>query len=193
MSKFFNPGFKWEERKSFENPVKENNSSNLSYIMIKAPKNDFFEVPDTQTVNAGGEEFEVPLRLKDYVRTQYAAQGVILIVPGRECGDMENVAASEDEARKKGHRIWKRFMTEKCNEWIRIVNEARAMGAIPRPAEGLFAHCLEAMGIADPADVATGLSTAQEGQKDNKDLQAQIATLTAQVNQLIGAKSAQKV
>lgn len=192
MSRFYNPGFKWTERKSFDNPVQEPNSSNLSYVFIVAPEGEFFEVPDTQTVNVNGEPFEVPLRIREYIRTQYVASGVVLISPGRECLEGENIAPSDQEAKRKGDARWKTYTIDKCNEWIRICRENSAAGAIPRPAEGLFAHCLKARGIADPADVATGLSRAQEGQQENKELQAQLADALARINRLEGAKSVNK-
>jgi hypothetical protein len=191
MARFYNPGFKWDYTLKFDNPTTDDKSSNISYYKVVAEARSFFEVKDTQTIALPtGEEYEIPLRFKELIRQQYAEFGVVLVAPGRECSEEENIAPDEETARKKGHAIWKKFTTDKCNEWFQIVEEVRANGRLPRPAEGLFKRCLEERGIADPADIATGLSAAKEGQKENKDLQAQLAALTAQVNQLLGAKNA---
>lgn len=190
MSRFYNPGFAWKDTLKFDNPVQETNSSNISYYVVSAEARSFFEVADTQTVDVGGQEFEVPLRFKDLIRQQYAERGVVLVVPGKEFGEEDNRAGTDEEAKKKGAAIWKQFTINKCNEWFQIVEEVKASGRLPRPAEGLFKRCLEERGIADPADVATGLAKAQEGQKDNKDLQAKLDAVMARLNQLEGARSA---
>ena len=191
MSRFYNPGFAFHDTLKFDNPVNDEKSSNISYYRLEAPAKGFFEVKDTQTVNlATGEEFEVPLRFKELVRTQYADRGVVLVIPGRKCREEENIAASDEDAKRKGTELWKQFTTAKCNEWFGIVEEVKANGRLPRPAEGLFKRCLEERGISDPADIASGLSAAKQGQKENHDLQAQIASLTALVYELKGAQSA---
>lgn len=194
MARFFNPGFAWSYKLKFDNPTTDASSSNVSYYDVMAPSKGFFDVKDTQTIKLDtGEEYEVPLRFKELIRTTYAEQGVVLVSPDRECREEENIAPNDEEAKRKGFKIWKVFTLDKCNEWFRIVEEVKANGRLPRPAEGLFKRCLEERGIADPADMATNLAAAKEGQKDNKDLQAQLAALTAQVNQLLGAKSAKGV
>lgn len=193
MSRFYNPGTKWEYRQKFDNPTTDASSSNISYYLIAAPAKDFFEVKDTQTIKLPtGEEYEIPLRIKEFVRVQYAELGVVLVDPAREHSEQDNISATDEEAKVKGDRMWKQFTIDKCNEWISIVEETRGNGRIPKPASGLFKHCLDERHIADPADMATNLAAAKEGQKDNKDLQAQLAALTAQVNQLLGAKGANK-
>lgn len=190
-ARFYNPGFAWSYKLKYDNPVNEPNSSNISYYDVQAPAKGFFSVDDTQTVNLPtGEEYEIPLRFKDLIRTQYAECGVVLVAPDRKCTEEENIAPNDEEAKRKGHKVWKVYTLDKCNEWFRIVEEVKANGRLPRPAEGLFKRCLEERGIADPADMATNLSAAKEGQQENKDLQAQIAALTATVNQLVGAKNA---
>ena len=191
MAKFFNPGFKWEYMLKFDNPTSDAQSSNVSYYRVVAEAKSFFEVKDTQTISLPtGEEYEIPLRFKELIRVQYAEQGVVLVSPDRECREEENIAPNEEEAKRKGFAIWKTFTTDKCNEWFRIVEEVKANGRLPRPAEGLFKRCLEERGIADPADVATGLSAAKEGQKENKDLQAMLAEALARINKLEGRKGA---
>lgn len=193
MSRFFNPGFSWKETLKFDNPTTDAGSSNVSYYMFEAPEGGFFEVKDTQTISLPtGEEYEIPLRFKELIRTQYAERGVVLVSPGRECTEEENIAATDDEARHKAKSIWKVYLTDKCNEWFRIVEETRANGRLPTPAQGLFKRCLAEMGTADPADMATNLAAAKEGQKDNKDLQALLADALARINRLEGAKNANK-
>lgn len=193
MARFFNPGFAWKYMLKFDNPTTDDKSSNISYYEVSAPKKGFFEVKDTQTIKLPtGEEYEIPLRFKELIRTQYAENGVVLVVPGRECAEEENIAPSDEEAKRKGMQIWKKFTTDKCNEWFQIVEEVKANGRLPRPAEGLFKNCLDERGIADPADVATGLSAAKEGQQENKALQAQLIALTERLSHLEGAKSAGK-
>lgn len=189
MARFFNPGFRWSYKLKFDNPTSDASSSNVSYYDVVAEAKSFFEVKDTQTISLPtGEEYEIPLRFKELIRTQYAEMGVVLVSPDRVCTPEENIAPDEEEAKRKGFAIWKTFTTDKCNEWFRIVEEVRANGRLPRPAEGLFKRCLEERGIADPADVATGLSSAKEGQQDNKAMQARIEKLEAMLNQAIGAK-----
>lgn len=191
MAKFWNPGFKWEYMLKFDNPTTDDKSSNISYYKVVAEAKSFFEVKDTQTIALPtGEEYEIPLRFKELIRTQYAEFGVVLVTPGRTCTEEENIAATEDDAKRKGASIWKKFTTDKCNEWFAIVEEVRANGRLPRPAEGLFKRCLEERGIADPADIATGLSVAKEGQTENKEMMSLIQSMRDEINQLKGAKSA---
>lgn len=189
MSQFYNPGFAWKDTLKYDNPVGDPREVNLiSYHVVEAPEDGFFEVKDTTTMKLPtGEEYDVPLRFRELIRHQYAERGVVLISPGRECNETENIAPNKEEAKRKGKAIWKEFTRSKCNEWFGIVEEVKAAGRLPAPAQGLFKRCLQECGIPDPADVASGLANAREGQRENKDLQAQIAALTAQVNQLIGA------
>ena len=190
MARFWNPGFKWDDTLKFDNPTADDNSSNISYYRITAEAKSFFEVKDTQTIKLPtGEEYEIPLRFKELIRVQYAERGVVLVAPG-EHSEFVNIAATEEEAKSKGNAIWKQYTTNKCNEWFGIVEEVRAAGRLPQPAQGLFKRCLEERGIADPADVATGLAKAREGQQENKDLQAQLADALNRINRLEGAKSA---
>lgn len=189
MARFYNPGFKWDYMLKFDNPTTDEKSSNVSYYRVVAEAKSFFDVKDTQTISLPtGEEYEIPLRVKELIRTQYAEQGVVLVSPGRKCTEEENIAPDDDEAIRKGRALWKVFLTDKCNEWFRIVEETRANGRLPMPAQGLFKRCLEERGIADPADQASNLAAAKEGQKENKDLQEQIRELTKMVHELKGRK-----
>lgn len=194
MSKFYNPGFAWKDTLKYDNPVGDPREVNLiSYHVVEAPEAGFFEVKDTTTMKLPtGEEYDVPLRFRELIRTQYAERGVILIVPGRECLEDENIAPDAATARKKGDAIWRNHARDKANEWLRIVFETKASGAIPRPATGTFKRFLEICGVEDPADQAGGIGRAKEGQKANLDMQAEMQAMRDQLNQLIGAKNAQK-
>jgi hypothetical protein len=193
MARFFNPGFAWNDTLKYDNPVGDiREMNNISYYRIDAPARGFFNVKDTMTMTLPtGEEYDVPLRFKELVRSTYAERGVVLVTPNRECGEDENIAPTDEEAKKKGNAIWKEYMKAKANEWNQIVYEVKAAGQLPRAATGLFKRVLEELAMPDPADIATGFAQAKEGQQSNLDLQQQIAALTATVNQLIGAKSAQ--
>jgi hypothetical protein len=194
MSRFFNPGFAWNDTLKYDNPVGDAREINLiSYYRVEAPQKDFFEVKDTTMMRLPtGEEYDVPLRFKELIRQQYAERGVILVVAGRVCTEEENIAGSDDEAKKKGNAMWRHFLREKANEWVRIVEETKATGQLPRPATGLFKRVLEEIGMQDPADTAMGFERAKEGQKANQDLQSMIQSLRDEVNQLKGAQSARK-
>lgn len=186
MARFWNPGFKWDDVLKFDNPTADDKSSNISYYRVEAPAKSFFEVKDTQTlVLPTGESYDVPLRFKELIRTQYAERGVVLVQTG-DHNDTVNIAATDEEAKAKGNSTWKTYTTAKCNEWFGIVEEVKAAGRLPQPAQGLFKRCLEERGIADPADMATGLSRAQEGQKENKELQEQLRSLLEKVSRLEG-------
>jgi len=194
MARFYNPGFAWNETLKFDNPVSDSQSSNISFHPINAGNKSFFEVAEMQVVILPtGEAMEVPLRFKELVRLQYADKGVVLVVPGRTCTELENIAENDVDAKRKGTAVWKQYMMDRCNEWFRLVEEIKAQGRLPRPAEGLFKRCLLECGIADPADYATVLSKAKEDQQENKDMQKQISDLTALVNRLLVEKTEKKV
>lgn len=194
MSKFYNPGFAWNDTLKFDNPIADaKEANNVSYYRVEAPQRGFFDVKDTMAVDMGtGEQFEVPLRFKELIRTQYAERGVVLIAPGRECGEAENIAATEDEAKKKGNAIWKEYLKAKANEWHQIVYEVKAAGQLPRAATGLFKRVLEELGMEDPADTATGFAKAKEGQQANHEMQEVIRKMQTQIDQLTGALGARK-
>lgn len=194
MARFYNAGFAWNDTLKYDNPVGDiREMNNVSYYRIDAPAKGFFNVKDTMAMTLPtGEEYDVPLRFKELVRTQYAERGVVLVSPGRECAEGENIAPSDDEAKKKGNAIWKEYLKSKANEWHQIVYEVKAAGQLPRAATGLFKRVLEELGMEDPADTASGFAKAKEGQQSNLDMQAQMALLLEKINRLEGAQSARK-
>lgn len=194
MSKFYNPGFAWKETLKYDNPVGDPREVNLiSYYVVEAPEAGFFEVKDTTVMKLPtGEEYEIPLRFKELVRTSHAEHGVVLIAPGRKCTEEENIAGTDEEAKKKGNTIWRNHARDKANEWLRIVHETKASGQIPRAATGTFKRFLELCGVEDPADQAGLIGKAKEDQKSNQDLQSQMAELLAKLNRLEGAQNAKR-
>lgn len=183
MAKFYNPGFKWEELLKYDNPVSEAREvNNVSYYRLRAPEKGFFEVDDTMQMKLDtGEEIEVPLRFKKLIAEQYADRGVTLVVGG-----------DESAAKKSAERQWKLYLSDKANEWIRIVHEVKAAGQIPRPAQGLFKRVLEELNMEDPADTVAIVTKAKEDQKSDKELQQLIASMRDEINQLKGAMGARK-
>lgn len=183
MSRFYNPGFKFEELKQYDNPLNVDGfANNISYLPIKAPGKDFFEVPDIGTVtDAGGEDIQVPLKLRPIILRYYAERGVICVDPNRKnVGAEEPYANSDEEAKIKGKAVWEQFMRETASEWFRIVQNAKASDWPPRPASGLFKRVLEELGMQDPANIVDNLQEAKQGQVDNKDMQAKLDAMAAQ-------------
>lgn len=191
MAVFYNPGFKFSERKQYDNPfvdVKELNA--ISYLTLEAPEKDFFEVPDFATIkDVSGEEQQVPLKLAKLVKEWYAERGVVLVSPNqKEIHPEDNVARTKEEAKAKGNATWKKFLRNKANEYFARVSETKAAGQLPVPAQGLFKAVLDELGMKDPADTVEQIIQTQQNTVDTTELQRQVAALTAQLNQLVGAQ-----
>lgn len=194
MKRFYNPGSPINEMLAYTNTtVDPRECNNVSQWPLKALEKDFFEVPDVVTISTPEGDVTIPVHFAKVLKHQKAAQGVILVDPGaKDILDGDNLAASDAEAKKKGDTMYREYLRALCAEWYAIVAETKAAGAIPKAASGLFAYALKKMHLEDPADTIDTIVRAKEGQVANSAVQAQIADLQAQVNQLLGALSAQK-
>lgn len=195
MSTFYNPGFKFSERKQYDNPfvdIKEMNA--ISYLTLEAPEKGFFEVPDFTTIkDVSGEEQQVPLKLAKLVKEWYAERGVVQVNPThKSANEDDNVALTKEEAKEKGKRLWNKFLRNKANEYFARVSETKAAGQLPVPAQGLFKAVLDELGMKDPADTVEQIIQTQMNTVDNTELMRQVAALTAQLNRLEGSQKAGK-
>lgn len=194
MADFYNAGFRFTERKTYDNPFADPRDTNIiSYLNIEAPEGGTFTVPDSVVVTLdSGEEATVSLRLKKLIQETFGPRGVILIDPTQKIiREEEYVANTLEQAKRKGAAIFKGYLTDKANEWFAIVEDVKASGRRPKTATGLFKHALERLGIEDPADTIDGLTKAKEGQKSNLDMQEILASMQRELSELrgrVGAK-----
>jgi hypothetical protein len=192
MAKFYNPGQKIYDRLQYTHPTKDPKEGNtLSYYLMDAPEGEFFEVPDTVVIDSPEGELQVPVNFGKRVKALYQNRGVIQIMTnGKEIAEDDNAAASEKEAKVKGNAMWREYLRTIAREHYTSVEETKSFGGVPRGATGLTKYALNTLNLEDPADRIDTITRAKEGQVSNVEMQSKIDALTAQVNQLIGAKGA---
>jgi len=194
MKRFYNPGTPIKELLAYTNTtVDPREANNISQWQLKVGEKEFFEVPEVVTISTPEGDVTIPVHFAKVLKQQKAEQGIILIEPNaKNILEGDNLAADDKAARTKGDAMYHDYLRARCTEWFRIVAETKAAGAIPRKAEGLFAHALKKMHMEDPADTVDIILRAKEGQVTNSEVQAQLAAQQAQINQLLGALNAQK-
>lgn len=190
--RFYNPGSPIQQMLPYTNTTKDpRDGSTISNHLLLAPEKDFFDIPDVITLQTTEGEATIPVGFSRIVKAQFRDRGVIMIKPSaKDIFEDDNLAVNEADARAKGDRLWKEYLRAKVGEWFSIVQEIKASGGVPRAATGLFAFALKQLHLEDPADIVDSLVRAKEGKQTDSETKAQIAALTAQVNQLIGMNAA---
>jgi hypothetical protein len=190
MSKFFNPGKKIYDRLQYTHPTKDPREGNtLSYYLMDAPEGEFFEVPDSLTLDTAEGEVVIAVNFAKRVKALYQNRGVIQIFAhGKEIAEEDNAATNEDDAKAKGNAMWREYLRTIAREHFTSVEETKSFGGVPRPATGLTKYALNTLNFEDPADRIDSITRAKEGTATNKEMQAKIDELAATVNKLLGAR-----
>lgn len=193
MARFYNPGTKIEDRLQYTHPTKDpRDGSTLSYHLLQAEEKDFFDVPDVLTLNMPEGELQVPVNFTKRVRSLYRDRGVILIDPRAvDADENDNIAQNEQEAQKKGRRLWREHLKSIVQEHYTNVQEVRSNGGVPRAARGLTAFALKELNMEDPADQVGTITRVREQQGSDERLRQELQALRDQLNQLQGAQGAQ--
>ncbi len=194
MARFYNPGTKIENRVQYTHPTKDPKDGNtLSYYIFAVGAKDFVDVPDTLTLDTLEGEISVAVNFAKRIKKEYQSQGVILVDSRlKNILDDDNAATDDKGAKVKGDKMWREHLKSIAQGHYTSVAETKSFGGVPRAAVGLTKYALDFLNMEDPADQVDTITRAKEGQTTNVETQKQIADLTAQVNQLIGALNARK-
>jgi hypothetical protein len=189
MARFYNPGQRIQEKLPYNNLNDPREVCNISYHLINAPEKDFFEVPESVTLQTvDGSDAEIRADFPREVKRLFADRGVILVNP-RFKGEVlvsDNIALTDADAKVKGDEMYHQHLRSVVDDWFTIVDRAKASGGRPRPAQGLHKHALKALNLQDPADTIDTLLTAQAGQVSSDAVQAQLAAKNATIGKLEG-------
>jgi hypothetical protein len=189
MGRFYNAGTQIDERLSYTHPTKDPKEGNtLSYHLLKVEEKEFFEVPETFTLDTPEGEVTVSVNFTKRIKSLYQKRGIIQIdARAKTVDEDDNLALTDKDAKIKGERMWREYLKDIARAHFAAVGETKSFGGVPQVARGLTKYALNVLQMEDPADTVDTVIRAKEGKIENSETQKQIADLTALVNQLKGA------
>jgi hypothetical protein len=186
--KFYNAGQRIQERFSYTNPELDHRVSNcVSYWMMDAPKQGFFEVPREVQTSMGSTLVNLPKEVLD----RYGERGVVKIdrnldvVPDEP--EFAYIVNSEQMAREKGEALWKTFCRKRIEDFEKE-NEIRVMqrNLPPMRPNGFVVSCFKELGLMVPGDEKFIAAGAQK--TDVSELKETVANQQKLIEQLIAQR-----
>jgi hypothetical protein len=155
--RFYNAGDRIEEVLMFSIP----NGQDVHCIArwpLRAPKDDFFDVPTELEFATTGESISVQFQ-RDITR-KFGARGVIKIDPSYKPEKEEAeepvtkypFARNEREAVLRGREIWLVYLRTVVEGHLADCEAARAAGGAPKSARGFTKKALQELNIQDPGE-----------------------------------------
>lgn len=151
--RLYNAGDRIEER--FPYTIDDQHDTHcIAYWYMRAPEKEFFEVPKVLLVRS----MRISVAFIETIlrEDRYGARGVVLIDANWNPEDSSNegedpVAVSEEEAVKKGNRIWNGYIDRTVQQFLDQCNAIRAAGGVPLAAGGFVKRALMLRNVEDPS------------------------------------------
>lgn len=195
-ARFYNPGDRINEPLNYS--IEGADIHTVARWILDAPKESYFNVPTELKILNVNER--VVVDFPTTVCLKFGNRGVTMIDPDHEINDDSEeedkipIARTEEEAKAKGDRVWKRYLWNIVRAWQQQCAEIRSKGNIPMEASGFTRRALELLGMKDPATVEMQQVQAQQSTdgstKENAELKARIDNLESMLRQALGKKKA---
>lgn len=147
MFRFYNGGNADDLTLSYS--VIDGDKTRTGRHVVRLNSKDFFEVPESIPVK-GRQHFT---NFDITVPTRKGQFGVIRVSPDAEqTSDTGHIARTDEEAKKLGDEKHEEYLIKLVQEYIDRVEQFRAQGFNPLPAQGYTKYALKALNIEDPVE-----------------------------------------
>lgn len=141
---------------------------------VHIPAQGFFEVPETKVVG----NVKYFTNFDATVPTRKGQFGVVRVDPTAEETPLTGrIARTDAEAKQLGDRIHQEYLIGLVQDYINRVNEFRAQGLHPLPAQGYTKYALKTLNIEDPAEPVRNFVNRAIETERIQELEARVASL----------------
>lgn len=184
MERLYNGGDRILETMIYTKPDGRDIHAN-GHFLVDAPAESFFEVPTELEDGVA----TVHVRFAQDLLRRHGHRGVILIDKNLDVdgiADSEPVAATEEQAKRKGRERWLEHCRNVVRKFEEEVAQARAQGGAPRRPSGFTKRALELLGIKDPTEAL--LLEAASSKSELAELKDIVRRQQEQLAQLVAAQ-----
>jgi hypothetical protein len=179
---FYNAGTKIQETLQFDYPGRDPKVESLvaHWSLLVEPAS-FFEVPsmimpEGRPVWTGWDQ--------EIMKRHGGKRVVQVIATYVDNGEDLPIAATREEAVKKGRVMWQSYLVGLVQTHKDHVSEMRVRGLTALPAQGLTKYAIKTLGLEDPAlDVQTAIER-KENTSEVEALKAQLTAMQTQINNM---------